>query len=120
MTRIGERESELVSSVDLFATIAALAGTDTEEFNDSRSFVKLLSSATAGPRQYAYAEVRSDTLDDWAIRNAQYKLIQRSPGGQELYDLEADPFEQNNLLLNGIDVSVILAELQAQADLIRE
>ena len=39
---------------------------------------------------------------------------------QELYDLEADPFEQNNLLVSGIDVSVILAELQAQADLIRQ
>ncbi len=124
VTRAGERESALVSSVDLFATIAALAGTGTEEFNDSKSFAELLSSATTGPREYVYAEVKRDMdpffRDDWAIRNDRYKLIQRLSVGQELYDLQADPFEQDDLLDNGIDVSVILAELQAQADLIRQ
>ena len=67
-------------------------------------------------------EVKNDTRarDDWAIRNDRYKLVQRLSGGQELYDLETDPFEQDDLLDNGIDVSVILAELQAQADLIRQ
>ena len=126
VTRIGERESALVSSVDLFATIAALAGTGTEEFNDSKSFAELLSNATTGPREYAYAEVKRDMdplfRDDWAIRNDRYKLIQRLSAGQELYDLEADPFEEDNLLVDGIDASesVIMAELQAQADLIRQ
>ena len=122
VTRIGERESALVSGVDLFATIAALAGTGTEEIYDSKSFVELFSAAAAGPREYAYAEARDDTTDDWAIRNDRYKLIQRLSSGQELYDLEADPFEQDNLLVNGIDASesIILAELQAQADLIRQ
>ena len=124
VTRTGERESALVSSVDLFATIAALAGTGTQEHNDSKSFAELLSSVTIGPRKYAYTEAtfeRSQVVrDDWAIRNDQYKLIQRLSSEQELYDLEADLFEQNNLLVSGIDVSVILAELQAQADLIRQ
>ncbi len=126
VTRVGERESALVSSVDLFATIAALAGTGTEEFNDSKSFAELLSNATTGPREYAYAEVKRDMdplfRDDWAIRNDRYKLIQRLSAGQELYDLEADPFEEDNLLVDGIDASesVIMAELQAQADLIRQ
>jgi arylsulfatase A-like enzyme len=124
VTRTGERESALVSSVDLFATIAALAGTGTEEFNDSKSFAELLSNATTGLREYAYTEIKRDMdpffRDDWAIRNDRYKLIQRLASEQELYDLEADPFEQDNLLANGSDVSVILAELQAQANLIRQ
>ena len=124
VTRTGERESALVSSVDLFATIAALAGTGTEEFNDSKSFAELLSNATTGLREYAYTEIKRDMdpffRDDWAIRNDRYKLIQRLASEQELYDLEADPFEQDNLLANGSDVSVILAELQAQTNLIRQ
>ena len=126
VTRAGERESALVSSVDLFSTIAALAGTGTEEFNDSKSFAGLLSSATTGPREYAYTEVKRDAdpffRDDWAIRDDRYKLIQRLSAGPELYDLEADPFEQDNLLSNGTDAAeaVILADLQARAGLIRQ
>ena len=38
---------------------------------------------------------------------------------QELYDLEADPFEQNNRV-NNIDLAATLIELQAQAALIRQ
>jgi len=122
VTRIGERESALVSSVDLFSTIAALAGSGTAEFNDSKSFAGLLSSATTGPREYAYAEIKNDMRDDWTIRNGRYKLIQRLSLAQELYDLDADPFEQDDLLADGTDASeaVILAELQMQADLIRQ
>ena len=122
VTRIGERESALVSSVDLFSTIAALAGSGTAEFNDSKSFAGLLSSATTGPREYAYAEIKNDMRDDWTIRNGRYKLIRRLSLAQELYDLDADPFEQDDLLADGTDASeaVILAELQMQADLIRQ
>jgi len=122
VTRIGERESALVSSVDLFSTIADLAGTGYKESDDSKSFAGLLSSATADPREYAYAEIKNDTRDDWTIRNGRYKLIQRLSLAQELYDLDADPFEQDDLLFNGTDAAeaVILAELQMQADLIRQ
>ena len=118
VTRVGERESALVSSVDLFATIADLAGTNTDEVNDSKSFAGLLSAATTPPRKYVYTEVTNS--GDWAIRNDRYKLVQYSGFGPELYDLQMDYFEQDNLLDNGIDVSVILAELQAQAALIRQ
>jgi arylsulfatase A-like enzyme len=125
VTRVGARESGLVGSVDLFATIASLAGTNTEEFNDSKSFAHLLTEATASRREYAYAEIKSydrvdrDDRDDWAIRNTRYKLIDRLGSGQELYDLEADPFEQNNRV-NDIDLAATLIELQAQAALIRQ
>jgi arylsulfatase A-like enzyme len=125
VTRIGQREDGLVGSVDLFATIASLAGTNTEEFNDSKSFAHLLTEATASRREYAYAEIKSydrvdrDDRDDWAIRNTRYKLVDRLGSGQELYDLEADPFEQNNRV-NDIDLAATLIELQAQAALIRQ
>ena len=122
VTRMGEREDALVSGVDLFATIANLAGTGTTEFNDSLNFADLLSSAGSGPRSYAYAEVVSGDLgrDEWAIRNDQYKLMRQLPRPEELYDLQADPMERENLLRNGSNVDAILAELRAQAAMIRE
>ena len=121
VTRMGEREDALVSSVDLFATIASLAGTGTTEFNDSLNFAGLLSNAGPGPRSYAYAEVVVDgDRDEWAIRNDQYKLMRQLPRPEELYDLQADPMERENLLRNGSNVDAVLAELRAQAAMIRE
>ena len=122
VTRMGEREDALVSSVDLFATIANLAGAGTTEFNDSLSFADLLSNAGPGPRSYAYTEVVSENLnrDEWAIRNDQYKLMRQLPRPEELYDLQADPMEQENLLQTGSNFDAILAELRGQLAMIRE
>ena len=122
VTRMGEREDALVSSVDLFATIADLAGAGTAEFNDSLSFAGLFSSAGPGPRGYAYTEVVSENLnrDEWAIRNDRYKLMRQLPRPEELYDLQGDPMEQENLLLSGSNVDAILAELRGQLSMIRE
>ena len=120
VTRAGERESSLVSSVDLFATIANIAGTGTEEFNDSINFSGLFSEPSTSRREYSYAEVNNGGGGGWAIRNDRYKLVQRIGALQELYDLESDSLELDNLLDNGIDFAVIIAELQAQANLIRQ
>ncbi|MFL2545814.1 MAG: sulfatase-like hydrolase/transferase [Candidatus Rariloculaceae bacterium] len=120
ISRTGERESALVSSVDLYATIATLAGTVTESINDSMSFAELLYGTGTSRRQYAYAETANNGRDDYAIRNDRYKLVQQLNEPAELYDLDADPYEQDNLLDNGIDLTVILSELQAQADQIRQ
>ena len=121
VTRMGEREDALVSSVDLFATIASLAGTGTTEFNDSLNFAELLSTAGSGPRSYAYTEVVvGGDRDEWAMRNDQYKLMRQLPRPEELYDLQADPMERENLLRNGSNIDAILAELRAQAAMIRE
>ena len=125
VTRVGERESGLVSSVDLFATIADIAGTNTDEFNDSKSFSHLLTAATPSRREYSYAEIQSEATinrverDDWTIRNDRYKLVDRLGPGQELYDLETDPFELTNLI-GDVSLAATLAELRAEAALIRQ
>ncbi len=120
VTRSGQRESALVSSVDLFATIATLAGTATDEINDSKNFADLLAGNATPRRAYSYSETNANGKDDWTIRNSRYKLVQQVNTPQELYDLELDPYEQDNLLDNGINVSTILAGLRAQAELIRQ
>ena len=58
--------------------------------------------------------------NEWAIRNDQHKLMRQLPRPEELYDLEADPMEQENLLRDGSNVDSILAELRGQLAMIRE
>lgn len=120
VTRAGARESALVSSVDLFATIASLAGAGASQVHDSLSFTGLLSDGSAARRSYAYTETLDAGRDDWAIRNQRYKLVQRVGAAQELYDLQADPFELSDLAGRGGDVASVLTELRTQAGLIRQ
>jgi arylsulfatase B len=93
--RIGV-DNALINSVDLFATIAALCGVDVEEYNDSKNFTSLLKTSTK-LRDFTYSEVKDNAVDEHAIRTAKYKLIIKTDGSEEFYDLEKDPFETNNL-----------------------
>jgi arylsulfatase A-like enzyme len=93
--RIGV-DNALINSVDLFATIAALCGVDVEEYNDSKNFTSLLKTSTK-LRDFTYSEVKDNAIDEHAIRNAKHKLIIKTDGSEEFYDLEKDPFETNNL-----------------------
>ena len=101
VTRGGEREAALINTTDLFATIADIAGAVVPGFGDSFSFKPLLSGAPQAARDFLYAEVRDDDRsrqNGWTIRDSRYKLIQFETGRQSLFDLTADPFEQQDLL----------------------
>jgi len=121
----GESQA-LVSSTDLFATCAELAGV-TASAEDSVSFVPCLGDPGAAVRTTVYAErftngaVSFPAPDhEQAIRDGRYKLIRRQAGGvaEEFYDLLVDPFETSNLL-PGLDASeqaardALAAELDA-------
>ncbi len=102
VSRKGQRDASLVSSVDLFATVAELVGLDLPVYEDSRSFKPLLTGTTAA-RSYNYAELLSTGSPNktgYAIRDEQYKLIQFDSGTERFYDLSVDPYEQNNLSNN--------------------
>jgi len=79
--RFGETETALISTTDLFATIAEIAGVDSNEIHDSKSFLSLLNfKDTANRREYAYSERRitrgnGNTNDQYAIRNQSHKYI---------------------------------------------
>lgn len=99
----------LVHTVDLFATVAELAGVDAGATLggialDSISFVgQVEDPAAAFARDHAYAETFQPvgtlppTARSQAVRGPRYKLIRR-PSSEEFYDLLLDPQEQVDLL----------------------
>jgi arylsulfatase A-like enzyme len=104
VTRQGQRETALINTTDLFATIADLAGTGVKQSGDSISFKHLLVDEPGPKRSFIYAELHN-TLGDkynngWTIRDSRYKLIEFENSFRQLglYDLIEDPFEGTNLL----------------------
>lgn len=108
----GRKLAQLVNTVDLYPTILRLAGIDPAVVLAGRkidgvSFLRYIdNSGTAAIRPYAFAE-KFDLLwnqrTEYAIRDPRYKLIERSPEvtkwpARELFDLQNDPYEKNNLL----------------------
>ena len=98
-------DASLISSTDLFATIAELAGGSVTEIHDSRSFVPLLRSP--GPhRDFVFSAIEEVGTGTWTTaRNEQFKLIIDPGGGEEMFDLLADPYEQSDLISRGLTTS---------------
>ena len=57
----------------------------------------------------------------WALRDAQYKLIDNN-GTQELYDLLTDPYENNNLMKSTLsaDLQEVVKRLESYEKTLRE
>jgi arylsulfatase A-like enzyme len=103
----GRTNATPVGAVDVFATIAEMAGINlaatipTSTAIDSRSLMPMVTNTLTLARD-AYAElfgpnVTPASSTGHSLRNAQYKLIQFSNGQQGFYDLLNDPYENANL-----------------------
>ena len=120
----GERVGGLVSTVDIFATVLEIAGYDAQPATDDVPVdaISLLpyfeEPNRASLRAFNYADKfyqnHGIEYGDYAIRDERYKLI-GSTAREELYDLEADPLERQNLLAaaNTDGYVEILARLKA-------
>jgi arylsulfatase A-like enzyme len=94
----------LVSVVDLFATIAELAGVHSTA-EDSVSMVPCFADPARSLRASVYTETFAPNggappypTHRRAVRDVRYKLIRITSVGDEFYDLLADPFETTDLL----------------------
>ncbi len=106
----GGEVSALVNTTDLFATILELASGEPLDASenpsgDSVSLVPYLSDISHAPiRRFSYADKFVSNLGinygDFAIRDARYKLIS-STARQEFFDLQADPYETEDLIAAG-------------------
>lgn len=113
VTRSNERESALVNSVDLFATVADLAGIAITESVDSVSFNDLLSDADAVTRRFNYSEFVDEAATGWAVRSDTLKLIEYADGTRELYDMVSDLREETNLIPQELQFSEQIAEMES-------
>ena len=114
----GREETALVCAVDVFNTVLDMTGTraamPAHVALDSVALTPYLNApGQTARRTFAFSEQfngdawPSPNLNGHAtIRDARYKLIHRyGSGTQEVFDLQADPFENTNLLARGMTQS---------------
>ncbi|MFT6815775.1 MAG: arylsulfatase B [Sphingobacteriales bacterium] len=109
-------DNNLIVSTDLFATIAEITGSSTNEIHDSKSFKSLLTQSTI-IRDYQYSELVDGTDDECTISNGEYKLIVNSVGIEEMYNLVNDPYENSNLLNRTLSTIEQNAKLELETEL---
>jgi len=118
VTRINEQDDALISTTDLFSTIASIAGVSTSNRENSTSFYPLLTNASASTRAYTYTEISNNGIG-YAIRNESYKLIKYEGGAEEFYKLTTDAYENANLIGTTLSAEAMNAKAALEAELIR-
>jgi arylsulfatase A-like enzyme len=109
-------DDNLICATDLFSTIAEIAGVETTQINDSKSFKALLTE-NSHHRDFQYSDMNDGTDDAWAISNGDYKLIVNSNGNQEMYDLANDPYELTDLLIDTLTAEQSAAKSALETEL---
>ncbi|MGE4490612.1 MAG: sulfatase [Kiritimatiellales bacterium] len=96
----GQRRDRIIESVDFYPTLAELAGIPCEPSVDGTSRVKEILS-NAGGCEYTVCEWEflKPQSHVFAVRNEKYRFVfyTEFPDDGELYDVENDPGELNNL-----------------------
>lgn len=104
--------SSVVNAVDLFATMLEMCGfTSWRDFIprntmiDAVSLLPIIRDEASSVRSWAFSEQFTKPAipaDGKTIRNQRYQLLRFDAGGEEFYDLIADPLENTNLLLGSL------------------
>jgi arylsulfatase A-like enzyme len=94
-TRPGGVCDRPVSLADLFRTLTDLCGLPSKPDTGDRSLVPLLRDPAADWPHAAITHL--DHPQNYAISTAGWRYIHYRDGGEELYDLAADPYEWTNL-----------------------
>jgi N-acetylglucosamine-6-sulfatase len=107
VARAGSTPAQLAQTVDVASTILEIAGVRDTVARDGRSLVPVLSGSPTVWRHSILLEYYNDTvfpriltMGYKAVRTERYKYIRYTDlaGMDELYDLETDPFEMENLI----------------------
>ncbi len=99
----GTKSHALVSNLDLVPTVLDMAGIDPPGYMDGQSMVALLKGGNAIWREDFMAQHYGhfqNHVPQRALYYQNYKYIAADGDVHELYDLEKDPFELDNLVNN--------------------
>lgn len=98
--KAGERNTDLVQLADLFPTLLELAGASAPAHTNG--FLSLCRLQDLSKREFVVAENTApkslNGMEMKAVRTDRHKLIWKSSGKHELYDLLYDPLEEKNLI----------------------
>lgn len=98
----------LVNLTDIYSTVLSMVGVDYSQNEssvpfDSQSFSDILSGEATEHRNWLYSEMFNiDGLNSKTIRDKEYHLIVNTENDEELYNLQTDKYERNNLLLESL------------------
>jgi N-acetylglucosamine-6-sulfatase len=115
LVKPGSQPVQIALSIDLAPTLLELAGTAPEHLLDGRSLVPVLRGVAREWRSSFLIEYWSDTVFPRiermgydAVRTERYKYVRyrELQGMDELYDLDTDPYELENLIHSPGHVSV--------------
>jgi arylsulfatase A-like enzyme len=124
----GTRWRHPVSNIDVMPTILDRLGLESPSRVQGTSFAAVLDGIEPAPREPVFSEATKPWGSPWeddatwvntrkcrSVREGRWKLIFQPAGGYtELYDLEADPQEKNNLALSrDPEVRKVVRRLQA-------
>ncbi|MEO7272776.1 MAG: sulfatase [Vicinamibacterales bacterium] len=115
----GRVTSGLVELVDLYRTLADLAGLSPTAEIEGTSLRPMLDNPGASVKNYAFTQVRNG----YAVRTSRYRYVEWAAGaeGVQLFDMDRDPAETKNLAADPAQASTVaelrgvLAEYRARA-----
>jgi len=110
----GESDA-LVEQIDLYPTLAELAGLPVPRHCQGESLARLCAGSTTSVREAAYTTNKRGHL----LRTERWAYMQYEDGEAELYDMLADPGQFTNLALepeHEATVAALARELQAKLD----
>jgi len=97
LTKAGTTSEAMVELIDIYPTVADLAGLTPPEHLQGVSLRPLLGHPERlGKKEYAYSVVSRGERLGYALRNQRWRYG-KWPDGEELYNLTNDPQEKNNL-----------------------
>ncbi len=94
LTTPGSTTRAPVSLMDIYPTLVELTGLERPAHVEGRSLVPLLSEPALA---WDYPVLSTYGYDNHAVVSERYRYIRYADGGEELYDLVADPNEWTNL-----------------------
>jgi uncharacterized sulfatase len=110
----GRAAGGVVELLDLYRTLADLAGLQPAAEIEGTSLRPMLDDPAASVKQRAFTKVR----DGYAVRTARWRYVEWSGGeaGRQLYDMERDPGETRNLAADPAQGAVVAELSKALAE----